>query len=256
MQQNNWEVGTNYSYIEKFFVGLLEGDGMIVVNLDKRNSDQYFLRYRFMIALLSIEANLEMLNLIQQRFGGKVNIERQGRYVVWTVSSYNLVVDLVAFFDKYPLLTFRKRCQLSFLKGCMAAGKEGPLYFEKFKGTKYCDQAVIGVCQNSVKVNTDYFGAWLSGFIEAEGCFTKRKNSRGKKYTYCFSIGQNNDAYVLEAIKTYLGSTNKISLRRNTSYYAIDMYGPQVRNNLVSHFQKYPLLGAKQNSFLSWLAGL
>jgi hypothetical protein len=38
--------------------------------------------------------------------------------------------------------------------------------------------------------NLPYFGRWLSGFIEAEGCFSVRKAG-----TYSFSIGQNNDLY-------------------------------------------------------------
>ena len=253
--ENN--INLSSDYIERFFVGLFEGGGMIVVNLDKRNKTKaYFLRYRFMIALLNILSNVEMLKLIQQRFGGKVNIERQDRYVVWSLSSYDRIIDLIQLFDKYPLLTSRKQCQLNFLRKCIGAKETGLLYFEKFKDVKYADQSLIIASQSKLNLlDLDYFSAWLSGFIEAEGCFTKRKNSRGKKYTYCFNIGQNNDLYLLEAIKNYFASTNKISLRLNANYYVIDMYGIQVRNKLISHFQKYPLLGAKQDSFSKWTAG-
>lgn len=43
--------------------------------------------------------------------------------------------------------------------------------------------------KEEAQLNTlPYFGRWLSGFIEAEGCFCLRKNLNRS-----FSIAQNND---------------------------------------------------------------
>jgi hypothetical protein len=58
--------------------------------------------------------------------------------------------------------------------------------------------------QNKEIVNKPYFGRWLSGFIEAKGCFCI-----GQSFI-SFSIGQKYDLYLLEAIKSYLGALNKI----------------------------------------------
>ena len=51
----------------------------------------------------------------------------------------------------------------------------------------------------------DYFPSWLSGFIEAEACFSKRQNNN-----HSFSIGQKNDQFLLIAIGTYFNASNKI----------------------------------------------
>jgi len=45
----------------------------------------------------------------------------------------------------------------------------------------------------------------LSGFIEAEGCFSIRANGH-----HSFSIGQNQDYFILEAIRNYFESNNII----------------------------------------------
>lgn len=248
------KINLSSGYIERFFVGLLDGAGMIIVNLDKRsNTKSYFLRYRFAIALPNIEANVEMLQVIKQRFGGMVKIRRLANCVSWSVSSYARIVDIMRLLDRYPLLTSSMICQLNFLRKCIEAGENGSLYFEKFKDIKYADQPSIIAYQSKLPLlNLDYFAAWLSGFIEADGYFTYRKNSRGKKHTYCFYVGKQYDLYLVESMKNYFASTNKVVLcPRN--YYAIDMCGSQVRNNLISHFQKYPLLGAGHDSFSRWL---
>ena len=64
-------------YIEKFFVGLLEGDGTIT--MDYLNDQTK--RIRIIIALKNIEENKSMLNTISKYIGGRVVIERKDKYV-------------------------------------------------------------------------------------------------------------------------------------------------------------------------------
>lgn len=66
------------SYIEKFFVGLLEGDGTITTNI---NSSSNTIRVRIIIALKNNSSNQNMLNNIQKVIGGRVIIERKDKYV-------------------------------------------------------------------------------------------------------------------------------------------------------------------------------
>jgi len=51
-----------------------------------------------------------------------------------------------------------------------------------------------------------HFDAWLSGFIEAEGSFSSRRNGN----VNTFSIGQNDDKFILEAIKSKFNAQSKI----------------------------------------------
>jgi hypothetical protein len=82
----------------------------------------------------------------------------------------------------------------------------------------------------------------LSGFIESEGCFSIRKNNND-----FFSIGQNDDLYLINAIKQIFGALNEV---RNPSrnFYSIEIYRKETLKNIINHFNNYPLLGEKAES--------
>jgi cytochrome c oxidase subunit 1 len=67
------------SYIEQFFVGLLEGDGTITSNLNSNKSNSIIVR--IVISLKNTPENLVMLSKIKYVIGGRVVIERKKQYV-------------------------------------------------------------------------------------------------------------------------------------------------------------------------------
>jgi hypothetical protein len=67
------------TYIEQFFVGLLEGDGTITTNLNSNKSNSIIIR--IVISLKNMSENVQMLNKIKQTIGGRVVIERKNSYV-------------------------------------------------------------------------------------------------------------------------------------------------------------------------------
>jgi hypothetical protein len=100
----------------------------------------------------------------------------------------------------------------------------------------------------------DYFPAWLSGFIEAEGSFSIY-SFKSQTKPKCFTIEQNNDLYILEAIKSDFDSQHQIFkiVKKNMNYYRIDMCGRRVRQNIHNHFLTNPLLGHKLESYKKWI---
>jgi hypothetical protein len=61
------------SYLEKFWVGLLEGDGSIIVRKNKINK----VYGSFEISLKHLNKNEEMLILISEYIGGRIYYERK-----------------------------------------------------------------------------------------------------------------------------------------------------------------------------------
>ncbi len=246
------EIQISSSYIRQFWVGLLEGDGSITVD---QNKPSKLSRARLFISLKNLEKNRIMLNMIQKEIGGKVRVERNNSYVTWAIVSKKDIETALSILDEYPLLTTRRICQLEFLKKCIK-DRDVNLYLQN-RDYKYDKQREMTVLLNHKFIIPHYFPAWLSGFIEAEGHFSVY-NVNGKIKPKSFTIGQNNDLFILEAIKYYFDSHHKICCsagfahkknKQKIDYYRIDIYGQKIIQNIQNHFLTNPLLGDKQESY-------
>jgi len=242
--ENNEKVeknGENYNeYIKKFWVGLMDGDGSIQVNHWRTQS----LQYRLVIKLKNTKYNYNMLIEIAKVIGGTVRINSINNSVIWVVDNRDIIKEIIKIFDKYPPLTSRKICQLEFLKNCLQ--KNSIEWYFNNRNSKYLNQLTIirsdifGLEKGNLP---NYFKGWFSGFVEAEGCFSIRKTNN-----HSFSIGQNDDIYLLNVIKEYLNATNIV---RNpyANFYSLEIYKKETLNTIFDHFHNFPLLGEKLNSF-------
>lgn len=222
-------------YIKMFWVGLMDGDGSIQVNHWRAQ----LLQYRLIIKLSNLKSNYNMLIKIAKVIGGTVTITANNQDVIWVVNSKQEIEKIIKIFDTYPPITSKKICQLAFLKACLSETSL-ELYMLNRK-LKYDKQLII--IKSKVDFNIpSYFKYWLSGFIEAEGCFSLRENKN-----YSFSIGQNDDRYLITAIKQYFQATNIV---RNPSgkFYCLQVYKKKVLLRIITHCTNQPLLGEKLES--------
>jgi hypothetical protein len=128
-------------------------------------------------------------------------------------------------------LTSKKICQLAFLKSCLADNSVKKYLYDR--NNKYEKQ--LSVVQSNFIV-PPYFKPWLSGFIEAEGCFSLRK-----KGNHSFSIGQNDDKYLIETIKAYFNVSNIVRCLHST-FYSIEIYRKKSLLNIINHCNRYSLM--------------
>ena len=250
------------TYIEQFFVGLLEGDGTISCNLNTNKRGIYI---RIVISLNNMPENLSMLNMIKDTIGGRVLIERKGSYVTWIAGNRNDLIKVFAVLDKYPLLTARKQCQLEFAKNCIL--KKDKDNFLTDRDNKYNNKKLLLEYLNGKELPS-YFAPWLSGFIEAEGNFSCSAdsfsscgilffNEKGHLRKSTFTIGLNDEFHILKWIHSYFKSKNQILKDKpkkggNFEYYRLSLYNAESRELLFEHFNKYPLLGYKKVSYLKF----
>jgi hypothetical protein len=234
-----WTINKENSneYIKKFWVGLMDGSGAIQVNHWRKQS----LEYRLIIKLSNIKSNYNMLIQIAKVIGGTVINSSKGSDIIWVVNKKQEVEKILKIFDTYPPLSSKMICQLEFIKRCLTETSIKTYLFNR--NFKYNNQLTI--IRSNLNFNKpSYFREWLSGFIEAKGSFSTLKNNN------CyFSIGQNDDIYLINAIKEYFEVTNKVKNSGSKGkFYFLEIYKKEVLLKIRNHCINYPLLGEKLES--------
>jgi hypothetical protein len=91
------------------------------------------------------------------------------------------------------------------------------------------------------------YKVWLSGFIEAEGCYCVRKNGN-----MSFSIAQTNNELCIKSIKEYFDLPNKLIKRKlegGKELFIIETYNKKSLLKIIEYQNGYNLRGQKQESF-------
>ena len=220
-------------YIRKFWVGLMDGNGSIQVNHWRYKS----LQYRLVIKLKYNIENLSMLNLIKSNIGGNVKVIENNKFIIWVINDRKQIKRIIEIFVSYPPLTSRLRAQLAFMLECFQ--QNNVVWYLNARSKKYLNPNL-----DIIKIDNNYFNAWLSGFLEAEGCFTIKNKSNN----HSFSINQKNDKYILEIIKNHFDIKNEIR-KINNKFWFIEIYRKLTLIKIINHCNNYPLLGEKLLSF-------
>ena len=223
---NKIALKSNYNeYIKMFWVGLMDGYGSIQINICRKQS----LQYRLILELSNLKSNFNMLIKIAKVIGGTVTTK--GQKIIWVVNKKQELQGIIQIYEAYPPLTSKIICQLAFLKTCLT---ETSIKTYLLKRNLKYDQQLTIIKSNFKTPN--YFKQWLSGFIEAKGCFAD-----------FFWLGHSYDYYLIDAIKQYFKLTNKIK-NPYDKYYLLQVYNKQVLFKIISHCTNYPLLGEKYES--------
>ena len=222
-------------FIKLFWVGLMDGDGSIQVNHWRKKH----LQYRLVIKLKYNIYNKDMLINIAKCIQGTVRVTKDNKEVLWIMDDKNKIKETIEIFNNYPPITSRLICQLKFMKACLK--DNNVKIYLKERNNKYFQQYSINKLNENITLPL-YFPGWLSGFIEAEGCFSIRVNGY-----HSFSISQKYDKHILDKIKNYFNITSKI---RNpcSNFYVIETYKKSILLNIINHCHIYPLLGNKYQS--------
>jgi hypothetical protein len=138
-----------------------------------------------------------MLVHICSIYGGRVNTitTPKGIFVLWVINDANTIrSSILPLFVSFPPLTTRMTLQLAFLIKCIAGMSiDEYLATRAFKYSERLNITPPFTSSPDLFYLPEYFGSWLSGFIEAEGSFAIRSGSLG----FSFSTGQLNDLYLM-----------------------------------------------------------
>lgn len=203
----------------------MDGDGSIQVNHWRKK----YLQYRLVIKLKYCPENFFMLNVIKKNIGGKVKIHKNN--ILWVVDSLKDILNIIQIFNYYPPMTSRLAAQLSFMHNCYMQ-KDVDWYLNN-RNKKY------DIRKSFININSIYFKEWLSGFIEAEGCFSIRRLGN-----HSFSIGQKDDKYLIEFIKKIFNIQSQVRNPVN-KFWVVETYRKSTLIDILNHCKTYPLLGEK-----------
>jgi hypothetical protein len=180
--------------IDAFTVGLIDGDGSLQVNHWRRKIRQF----RLVVKLFDKPINYEMLYNLSQIYGGTVKRgkDKNTSYVQWIINdqkTFNRTI--MPLLEKYPPLTTRMYLQFLFFKQYLTNPKLSMENYFEDRDKKYQNRSLYTPLFKNVP---SYFGNWLAGFIESEGSFSSRIQGN-----YSFSIAQNHDLYLIQAIRDF-----------------------------------------------------
>lgn len=196
--------------LNAFTVGLIDGDGSLQVN----HWRQKLLQFRLVVKLSDKPGNLEILRLLSSTYGGLVRqgVDNQKAYVQWIINDQRIFhSSVMPLLEEYPPLTTRIRLQYQFfrrfLHDQLPPSKGLVEKYLRERGCKYEEREKIIPLFTSTP---NYFSDWLAGFIESEGSFSNRKAGNSS-----FSIAQNFDAYLVEAIRDFYGQNHLKVSKKN-----------------------------------------
>lgn len=258
--------------LKQFWVGLMEGGGSFQVNHWKSRN----LQFRLIVKLKYTYPNEKMLKEIAtvvkgyvrkvkkvrkdlkpeevkpKEFyynGGVLAIEKgevvEYKEVIWVMDDRIKISTTLQIFDEYPPLTSKAKCGIAFMKTCLK-----DLDVKKYLNTrefKYERQDEISAAALQKEfIYPSYWGPWLAGFTEAEGCFSIRQNG-----AHSFSISQKNDEAIIKAIRNFFNIEAK-ALHQNTMW-SIESANTETLRSISMFLKKTPLLGEKAVSFKVFL---
>ena len=236
-----------------WLIGFAEGDGAI---LEHKGRCTFVLTQKDDKVLHEINQVLN-IGIVKHFYDNKGN----RKYSRWIVSENKGIFLLYLLLNGNLVLESRIK-QLS--KWNTALNNASRFNFATFYSKKVPELIEI-VKKPSVK------NAWLSGFTDAEGCFSVKIENRKKAFYVhlLFILDQKNGEEVLNTISLMLNANTKSALKTVNKYISIKkdinyintMFRltlscndskKLITNTILDYFHKYPLKTSKSKSFQAW----
>jgi len=215
------------SWFKWWFIGFVEGDGSFIINKDG------YLEFR----ITQSSPDAQILFMIKKELGfGVVRKQDSVRNThCYRVRDKNNLIKLISIFNGNIFLDTRK--------------EQFKLWLNAFN-LKYKEN--IPHIDSSFRPNLD--NAWLSGFTDAEGCFTcsvyDNKSNTAKLVRLRYILSQKGNSSCMEYLAEILGG--KKHLLKSYEGYNVTVNTTKL-SPIVQYFNLYPLKTKKYITYFNWI---
>ena len=210
---------TRCEHMDEWFIGFFEGNGSFQQGRD--------------LAIVLTQKETHILHAIQQHYQrGAVLAQRaDGSVSQFIARKKQDIIFFVHLLHNKLRLSNRQAQYNRFLKECER--RYGPFSLPKQK------LSPLAEC------------AWLSGFIDAEGCFHARLGKKTYKQRIQFHLGQKQDVQILYAIRDVFkkGSVSKYTPASSFQY---TLTGIKNMLPFIEYVDRFPLRSKKNVSYTKW----
>jgi hypothetical protein len=226
LSDNNFNSLNSDLMFKYWFIGFTEGDGSFIVN-----KTGYL---EFKVTQSSVDAQILFYIKKQLKFGSVSKQSKVSNTHHFQVRNQKDILKLIHIFNG-NLLTEKKKIQFRFW--LIAFNKK---YNKNIRYTQNNSDVILS-------------NAWLSGFSDAEGCFTASVIKRSEKYTQVqvrYILSQRKEKKLIsELAKIFDG---KISYLKSYEGYNMTVNLLKLKK-VINYFKKYPLKTKKYIDYLNWL---
>lgn len=234
--------------IYPYLVGLIEGDGWFSIT---KKGDYLLYEFGIELELQDVQLLYKLKDVLGVGTLFFRTTETRSKTAIFRVrNKYDLINVILPIFDKYPLISNKQYDYIRFKNALLMNIK----YYKDL--TEYTRPKIDLNSRDSI-LNLPYFGPWLIGFIEAEGCFSIYKPHNSKSHVASFDITQTEGEELIWAIRKHLSFSPNVT-RDKTNNYKIKVSGVRSIENLIKfmHNASIQLLGKKRLQYLLWLKQL
>lgn len=268
----------NPYYITGFVDGWapeLRGPGCFLINIVKRSDQILGFNVNLVFKLKLHSRDIELLKSIRNTLGQIGNITiRKDSYVEFIVSSKKDIEILIKHFESYPLLT-QKWSDYQLFKQTGAA----PILIKnkehlKMEWAQPLNKIVSlkSVLNNGLSdslkiafpniipeirpkapkpiIQDPY---WISGFVDAEGCFFVTLTNKLTSASLIFKVTQHvRDTDLLKELINYFNCGYYKACTNNAGDFIVTKFN-DINSIIIPFFNKYPILGSKLRDFLDFV---
>ena len=210
-----------------WFIGFVEGDGSFIINKDG------YLEFR----ITQSSKDAQILFMIKKELGfGVVRVQDSKRDThCYRVRDKNNLLKLISIFNGNIFIGSRKEQFKLWLNAFNFKYKENILYLDK-------------------EFEPSLNDAWLSGFTDAEGCFTcsvyDNKSNTAKLVRLRYILSQKGNSENMDYLANLLGGKNHFV--KSYSGYNVTVNTTKL-SPILQYFSFYPLKTKKYITYFNWV---